>query len=866
MSWTAGVEREVLPNGLTILAQRDDSAPVAAVVTHVRAGFFDEPDEWAGLSHVLEHMFFKGTPTRGVGAVARETKGLGGYLNAGTGYDRTTYYVVVPARNLAQAIDIQADALQRATLDAGELARELQVIIEEARRKRDTPSAVASETLHELLFDRHRIRRWRIGHEEALGRFSGAELGAYYATRYVPARTIVSIVAAVPVAEMLAAARSAYGGWPARAADVPDGPAESRRSGVRVRTLRGDVAQADLVLGWRGVPPLDRDEAALDLAAAVLATGRGARLHARLRETGIATSVGAWHYSQGDVGVFAVHVDGDPDRVPAMIEGIANEIQRLRQDGPGAADLDRARTLLRVRWARQFESYEGRASALAGAEALGGVQLVDEEYARMLAVTPEDVRRAAARYLDPDAVSAVAYLPQDRGADLDAVRLRAAFAPSPAPVPVRSAVTIPIAPARSMSGRSVAGVAHVRMSGADLLLRRRPGTPLVTLGAYFPRRGWETGSDAGIAALTMRSLVRGAGGWDGSQLALASERLGGSLNPVTNADWVGLAMTVTADRAPAAAALLHAVLTEPRFDPAGVTVERDLLLEEARQQVDDMFRYPFQLAFRGAFGDAGYGLPVGGTLESLPRLDAARARQWHHAGILGVRPVIVAVGDGDLERLAGDLGGVFGEWAPEPVTGPRPAPEWRARGAAQVVSREKRQTALAMAFPGPGRRAADRAAAEVWAAVASGLGGRLFEALRDRRSLAYTVLASAWSRAADGALITYIATAPEREEEARSEMLKELEKFTVAPPSVPELVQAQNYLAGQAELSRQSAAALAAEVVEAWIAGRGLEELEDPGAEYRAVVAEEVLAVAREHLDPSRRSEGVVRGETRVAP
>ena len=161
LPWTAGVEREVLPTGLTVLAQRDDSAPVAAVVTHIRAGFFDEPDEWAGLSHVLEHMFFKGTPTRGVGAVARETKGLGGYLNAGTGYDRASYYVVVPARNLARAIDIQADALQRATLDPGELARELQVIIEEAKRKRDTPSAVASETLHELLFDRHRIRARR---------------------------------------------------------------------------------------------------------------------------------------------------------------------------------------------------------------------------------------------------------------------------------------------------------------------------------------------------------------------------------------------------------------------------------------------------------------------------------------------------------------------------------------------------------------------------------------------------------------------------------------------------------------------------------------------------------------------------------
>src|SRR4051795_5510527 len=145
--WTDGVRREVLPNGLTVLVQEDRSAPVVAVVTHVKAGFFDEPDQWIGISHVLEHMFFKGTSRRGVGAIARETKAAGGYLNAGTGYDHTSYFTVLPASGLDAALDIQADALRNSVIDPGELARELQVIIQEAKRKRDTPGAVAQETL-----------------------------------------------------------------------------------------------------------------------------------------------------------------------------------------------------------------------------------------------------------------------------------------------------------------------------------------------------------------------------------------------------------------------------------------------------------------------------------------------------------------------------------------------------------------------------------------------------------------------------------------------------------------------------------------------------------------------------------------------
>ena len=163
--WTDSVVRAILPNGLTLLVQRDTSVPVVAAVTHVKAGYFDEPDAWVGVAHVLEHMFFKGTPAHGPGTLARETQRLGGYLNAGTIYDKTVYYAVVPSADdgLTRAVMLQADALMHAALDPDELGRELEVIIQEAKRKLDNPAAVTGETLYELLFRRHPMRRWRIG-------------------------------------------------------------------------------------------------------------------------------------------------------------------------------------------------------------------------------------------------------------------------------------------------------------------------------------------------------------------------------------------------------------------------------------------------------------------------------------------------------------------------------------------------------------------------------------------------------------------------------------------------------------------------------------------------------------------------------
>ena len=862
--WTAGLRREVLPNGLTLLVQREDSAPAVAVVTHVRAGFFDEPDEWLGISHVLEHMFFKGTPTRGVGAVARETKAAGGYLNAHTAYDHTAYYVVLPATGLATALDIQSDALRRSLIDSGELARELQVIIQEAKRKLDSPGAVAHETLHEVMFDRHRIRRWRIGHEAQLATFGRADVHGYYASRYVPGRTIVSIVGDVDEEEALALGRERYGDWTGEAGRIDPSPDEPPHRDVRARTLRGDIAQAELSLGWRGVPALHADATALELAAGVLSAGRASWLYRSLRETGIVTSVGAHHYAPTEVGVFSIGAELEPERLPEAVRGIAEAVARLALVGPGEDDLERARRLLLARWARRMESMEGRAGALAAAEALDGADLLDREYAALEAVDAGQVREAAARVLEPDSVAGIAYLPHARGGDLTPELLAEAFAVT-ALTPLAAISEEPYAAPRRHARVDLpaptGAVHHVALPGADLLIRPKRGVPMVTVGLYVPRLEFEPPAIAGVGALCIRSMLHGADGLDAGALAFAFERLGGTLSPSIGVDWAGLGTVVLAERMAEAATLLSRVFSGPELADRAIETERTILMSEAEQTADDMFRYPMQLAFAEAFGDRGYGVPAAGLPETLRTIPAAAVREWHQGSLLGARPAVIAVGDIDPARAADELAAAFDALPARGPAPPRAALPWAAPGnASRERSRDKAQTAMAMLFPGPARRDPSRYAADVWAAVASGLGGRLFEALRDRRSLAYTVFATSWQRGRAGALLTYIAMAPEREEEARTEMLREIGRFVDAAVSGAELEQATAYLAGQAQVRRQSGNAVAGEILEAWFSGTGLEELVDPAAAYRQVTADAVRAVAHEHLDPRRRVEGLVRG------
>ncbi|MEX1051464.1 MAG: pitrilysin family protein [Gemmatimonadales bacterium] len=397
-----------------MLVERHATAPVVAVVTHVRAGYFDEPDEWVGIAHVLEHMFFKGTPRHGPGALARETQLLGGYINAGTIYDKTVYYAVAPSAGggLARIAALQADALRHLSLDESQLARELEVIVQEARRKLDNPGAVTVESLYAELYRRHRMGRWRIGTPEQLRQLTAADLRAYYRSRYVPERVIVSLVGDLDPEAAVALAERTWGDWTADASTVEPSPEEPPGRPGTLKITTGDVARPMAAFGWRTVGALHDDTPALDVAADVLSSGRSAWLDRQVRDTGLAAAIGAGHSTPGEVGVFDVTLTGSPATLRQAVRRAMDAVRTLHELGPSVDDLARVRALNRTRWARRLEAAEGRATALAEFEALGGYQGLNVYLDRIAHVDVDQVRRAAATWLS-DGPSGSLYLPRD---------------------------------------------------------------------------------------------------------------------------------------------------------------------------------------------------------------------------------------------------------------------------------------------------------------------------------------------------------------------------------------------------------------------------------------------------------------------
>src|SRR5262245_23914488 len=236
------VVREVLPNGLTVLVAEDPSSPVAAINLWVQAGYFDETDEEIGISHVIEHMFFKGTTSRPrPDQIAAEMKTLGGETNAGTYYESTHYHVVLPAEHFEAALAIQADALADPLFDAEELQREKEAVLQEARRKLDTPGAYALEMMYREAFDVHRIRRWRIGTEEGIRAQTREQLVHYYRRHYVPSRVVLAVAGGIGAAQAMAAAARRLGPIPAGEGAPLGSPPEPSRHAFRAARLTGDI-------------------------------------------------------------------------------------------------------------------------------------------------------------------------------------------------------------------------------------------------------------------------------------------------------------------------------------------------------------------------------------------------------------------------------------------------------------------------------------------------------------------------------------------------------------------------------------------------------------------------------------------------
>lgn len=857
--------RHSLDNGLTVLLDEEHSDSVAAVLTHVRTGYFDEEDRLAGVSHLLEHMFFKGTPARpGPEDIARATKAIGGTLNASTFYEETTYYCVVPSERLEDALDIQSDALANALIDAGELAKETEVVIQESLQKRDNAWALATESLLNLAFRKHRIRRWRMGEPDALRAITREDVLRYYKGRYRPDNTIVVVSGDINPEQVLRLIDARYRFGAGERYESP-GPSEPSPDGPRRCQMRGDILQRLALLGWHTVPELHDDASALDVLGAILSDGRSSRLYRNVRERGIATALQAYQMSFRDIGFFVVAGESQSDDVDAALQALWAEVARLQTQPPSHSEMERIRTRLKARWLYETEDALGRARRLAAFEALGDYRLAEKWLDRLLSVKPAEVSAVAARYLTPERLSVLEYVPASSG-----IRDPGDTPWAPAPVPTTGPEPRLTAPVNGEAGVPVPSGTAVRREWrcGTLAVRSSGNAPVVAVELTWPGgRLMETRETAGITNLMVRSALKGTASRTAGEIAAAFEALGSSLEPVHGLDSWGFAFRVPAERLPAALELAADVATDPAFPADEVAREKDALLAAIRRAQDSGLDTAIDLVDAAAYGEHPYAYPERGLPEVIAGLDGDALRAWHRSATSA--PLIVAAaGHVDAD--------IFGEWleryferlgSPGPDAPALPAePAERDGVVERVVQRDREQTAAAIGFATVDAFSPDRYALDAVAQVVSGLGGRFFAEVRGRLGLAYTVMAFHTGRRHRGSFVTYTATAPESEGRARDALLREFRRLREEPVAVEELDRAKAYLAGSLRISLQASPVRARELTRAVLYERPLNATEDYIERIQALTPEDLQAVSQKYFTPDSYSLGVLRGGGRRQP
>jgi zinc protease len=304
--------------------------------------------------------------------------------------------------------------------------------------------------------------------------------------------------------------------------------------------------------------------------------------------------------------------------------------------------------------------------------------------------------------------------------------------------------------------------------------------------------------------------------------------------------------------------LLSDVVQHPTFDEDVLETERTVAIADVVAARDDMYRYPMRLATQAAFSGHSYGMPPSGTEETLRSLTRDQVREWHASEALNSASVIAIVGDGDPDELAAIAARGFTELKHREPRVIEP-PSWPRTITTSVEPRDRAQTALVVLFPSPTRNDPDRFSVDMIATVASGLGGRFFDELRDKRSLCYTVAAFANDRKLAGTFVSYIATSPQQEDAAREGLLAEFRRLREEPVTTEELTRSQTYMIGAHAIRQQSGGAVLGEMVDAYLFG-SLGELVEHDDRVRAVTTESMQRVAEKYFDQSRRVEGVVRG------
>jgi len=775
-------QRWTLANGLTIIVQEDRSAPVASVQAWCAAGSTTEDKHLgAGLSHILEHMLFKGTKTRSTNEIAQKIQDVGGYINAYTSFDRTVFWIDVPKDGALTALDILADAMMNSTLPAQEYAKEQEVIRREFAMGMDDPGRMMTHLLFATAYQRHPYRLPVIGLIDIYNQLTHEQVMEYYKARYVPNNLTFIVVGDVCAAEVRKKVEEFFKDRPAKSLPPIYIPAEPPQLGRREVHQEFNTELTHLAMAWHVPEIAHPDVAALDLLSVILGEGHSSRLYRKVREeSGLAFAISAFSYTPGDPGILGVDAILDPQNREAAQNLILQMIEDVRRDGVTAEELAKGKKIVLSQELASLRTMRGQATDLGTNWFLTRNLNFSREYLdKIQKVTLDDIKRVAVQYLTDENLTIVSLNPKGS-------------------LKSKSETAVPAV---------IGEIQKFELSnGLRVLVREDARLPLIAMSAVF-RGGLlvETEATSGITRLVAKSLLKGTKTRTAEQIANQLEAVGGEITAEGGNNSLVVNLDVTQPDLALGTDILADVLLNATMRPDPVAREKEIQLAKIKDEDEKPTAVARNLLKRTLFPNHPLGLRPEGTPESVARLDSRDLRAFRDRYIVARNGVIAVFGNVKagqvMELFEQKLGALpSGELA---LKNP-PSSPYLAETKVVEAEREKAQAVLVVGFRGTDVFSPDRYALELIDEASSDLASRFFIRIREKMGLAYYVGASQTQTLSPGLFAFYLGTDPEKIESVKSAFLHEIRKLSTEGLTAIELARAKKKLIGQQQIQNQS--------------------------------------------------------------
>jgi zinc protease len=497
-------------------------------------------------------MLFKGTTSRAPGVIASEVQDQGGYINAYTSHDRTVYWIDVPAKGAAKAVDILADAMMNATLPPGEYSKEQDVIRREFAMGYDNPDRTASLLLFRTAFHTSPFKEPVIGHLDIYNKLTREDVLAYYKRRYVPNNlcfVVVGDVNALEIRDQLGAFFEKYPRGALEPVPVAEEPPQLGRIDGRDTF---PTALSRLNIAWRAPGATSPDAPAAEVLAAILASGNSSILNTEIREKrGLVHQVGGGLYTLTPrEGLIYVGAVADPSRREAAEREILSQVNQIAQNGVGESQLEKAKKGILSEHYQGLSTMRGRASDYGGGWLLTGNPEFGKRYLESIGkVSVQDVRKVASKYLTQEGLIVTSLDPS-----------------TPSGIKETAAIQPPAGDIQK----------SVLPNGLRVLVHRDDRLPLVSLTAVF-RGGLlaESPEKNGLSQLLASTLTKGTRTRTAQDIAETIERVGGSIGAAAGNNTISVSVEVMKEDFALGMEILSDVISNATFPEGEVLREKD---------------------------------------------------------------------------------------------------------------------------------------------------------------------------------------------------------------------------------------------------------------------------------------------------